>query len=306
MKYILIILTALLLFSCSRETPLSVENSSMTLSIQNGVHNSSNGKAVDWPDNFTAQLTISGNGLTTKTFELNITKQIVNLDSVVYRAVEPVEVPPGRVFGFKFSAMIDSVNWEFQQESVVISATGNTVVPVVATPAANDLLTIGWRDFTAARYTESMNRFKTLIDLSKELAKANCGMGWCLAYTQKPDSAQIVFLSGLKKQPDPVTKNDLSAGLAVVYDALGLYQNCLTYTDSVQTNWTFRYKTGVNYNDMIVLRAVSYYALADFAGSLLEVKKLDAAFNCDVNTAVGRAELAAKIEALRNAKGRIL
>ena len=55
-----------------------------------------------------------------------------------------------------------------------------------------------------------------------------------------------------------------------------------------------------DFNDLILLRAMSYYAIADFASSLGEVRRLQPSFYADVDTVEGRAALAEKIETLRS------
>ncbi len=163
-------------------------------------------------------------------------------------------------------------------------------------------LETAWHNFETANYTEAIAGFQELIDSGELVAEAYNGLGWCNLYLDDLDAANSAFSNGLQNEPEDAVYQDIVAGLTFVYDAQNLPNACLTVSENVNPDWGFDHWTfsfsPLNYEDIIVLRAVSYYALGDFANSLLEVQRIDGAFTADVSTAEGRAALAGKIEEL--------
>ena len=161
-----------------------------------------------------------------------------------------------------------------------------------------ELLDRGWNAFANGQLDQAVDNFQALVDRGALLAEAYSGLGWSHSRAKLPDEAESAFDSGWNQQPTGQLAADVQAGLAFVYDAQERYSDCLGATDQVPAGWALPHDATIDHNDLIVLRAVCYYALGDFANSLTEVQRLDAAFTADVNTPAGRAALADKIEAL--------
>ena len=60
----------------------------------------------------------------------------------------------------------------------------------------------------------------------------------------------------------------------------------------------FAHDPTLTHDDLVALRAVSYYAFSQFGASLADLQRLDPGFDCDVQTPAGRMQLAARIEAV--------
>lgn len=164
----------------------------------------------------------------------------------------------------------------------------------------DELLSMGWQDFRDNDHSSAKNNFSELINRNAFLAEAYAGLGWANAFLNSYSEALDNFNNALQQSPSEELENDIYAGLCIVNDANNSPQNCLAASENVATDWAFQYITGLNYNDIILLRAFSNYALGNFSASLNEVKVLDSDFNVDVSTILGRVTLADKIEMLGN------
>jgi tetratricopeptide (TPR) repeat protein len=160
-------------------------------------------------------------------------------------------------------------------------------------------LALAWTNFTDALYQDAIDLFNQLIDDEAFLAEAYSGLGWSYSRNGQLNNGLTNFNLGLDNSPSPEIEADIYAGSAFTQEALGDYTEALNNSAEVSSNWQFDHDTQLSYDDVVLLRAICYYALADFANSLLQVQILDPDFTCAVETEEGRAALAAKIEELR-------
>ncbi len=163
-----------------------------------------------------------------------------------------------------------------------------------------ELADSGWNNFTNNNYEKALEFFQELINRNTMLSEANNGLGWSYARLDSLEKSMDYFDKALNQNPSDQTKNDCFAGKCFVKDAQNEAQLCLNYSSEISENWIFEYDENLNFDDIIVLRASSYYSLANFTLSLQEIQKIDADFNADVSTVEGRISLAEKIESLRN------
>lgn len=171
-----------------------------------------------------------------------------------------------------------------------------------------ELLSSGWSEFEKGNYTKSKEHFLKLIGKRDEfLVDAYTGLGWSESRLNLYVDAINSFNTALE-YPDTstVVYNDIYAGLSFAYDALDRHQDCLDTTENVNGNWHFSHDTTLDYNDIILLKAINYYALGckenenNFPKCLEEVQRLEPDFNIDISTTGGRGQLAVKIEELKN------
>jgi tetratricopeptide (TPR) repeat protein len=163
-----------------------------------------------------------------------------------------------------------------------------------------ELLDSGWDNFTNNNFEQSLEFFEEVINRNTMLAEANNGLGWSYAKLDSLGKALNSFDDALNANPVDQTKDDCMAGKCFVKDAQNQAQDCLDYSAEISNSWQFEYDQNLNYNDIVVLRAASFYSLANFPASLIEIQKIDSNFDADVSTAEGRILLAEKIESLRN------
>jgi len=166
-------------------------------------------------------------------------------------------------------------------------------------PTDQEVLDAGWAAFTAGDLAEAEAQFRILLDRGALLAEAHDGLGWTFAGQSAVDSALVHYEAAVAAGGDTGTIADqLHAGLAFASDAAGAWQDVLDAAAEVPSGWVFAHDDTVDRDAVTLLEAIAHYALADFAASLAAVQELDPAFDADVGTAAGRAELAARIEAL--------
>lgn len=162
----------------------------------------------------------------------------------------------------------------------------------------NAILIDGWEEFVLGNYADAEAKFQQLVDANEMLGKAYNGLGWCALYQDQLDNAETDFSKALQEELDDDTYQDVIGGLVIVYDALNRPQDCVDSSGNLSTDWVFSHDETLDYDDIILIRAISYYALGEFENSLTEVQKLDPDFSADVSTVEGRADLANKIEQL--------
>lgn len=163
----------------------------------------------------------------------------------------------------------------------------------------SELLSAGWEEFRARDYGAARDHFAELAGRGTLLADAYCGLGWSRLYLGTPAPAIEDFETALGENPSAETGSDIYAGKCFGYDALGNSQQCIEASALIAITWQFRYRSGLSYSDIRLVRAANLYALGEFSLSLAEVRFLDPSFNADINTVEGRAALAARIESLR-------
>ncbi|MCP4571881.1 MAG: hypothetical protein GY838_05965 [bacterium] len=175
------------------------------------------------------------------------------------------------------------------------SGGGPTTPPV--TDAA--ILSLGWTAYGNDDPIEAEEQFRKLLDRGKLLAEAHDGLGWMFSSENEPDSAAVHFAAAVAEGADALPIGDQTrAGQAFAASAQGQHQASLDAAAEVAAGWVFTHDTTIDYDDVIVVRAVSHYALAGFEAALAAVQELEPGFTADVGTVDGRGLLAAKIEEL--------
>jgi hypothetical protein len=98
--------------------------------------------------------------------------------------------------------------------------------------------------------------------------------------------------------------NDAKAGLALAYHAQVKFEDVIIDMAedvlSSDPSWSFSpHAPSINYLDLALILAESYYETADFSQSLLVVQQyFDPNFVVDPNTSEGRTQLGIKLESL--------
>lgn len=157
----------------------------------------------------------------------------------------------------------------------------------------------GWTQFENGEYTLALNNFKEAVRASNTYVDAYNGAGWASARLQNLSDAANYFSQCLGLDQN---YKDALAGFSFLENARKNYQNAIDYGNQLMlldANWSFPHDANLDIYDIYLVMAESYFALEDFANSLIYVKKIDPTFNADVNTYEGKAQLADKIEQIR-------
>lgn len=168
-------------------------------------------------------------------------------------------------------------------------------------PTVDELIAQGWAAFEAGNYQTAQQRFTEARQIDSSPVDIFVGLGWSLFRLDQLTQASNEFRAGSDRSDAPA---DLFAGYAFVLNALKRYTNSNTQADAAlsrDANWSFSHGTGLNADDLRVLKAQNFFLLGEFASSLNEVKNLNPSFAADVRTAEGQQALAAEIERLKMA-----
>lgn len=166
-------------------------------------------------------------------------------------------------------------------------------------PTDAEVLAAGWTAFESDDLAEAEARFRVLLDRGALLAEAHDGLGWTFARQSLPDSAVVHYAAALARgAADLEIADQTHAGQAFVLGARGDHTEAVAAALEVDAAWVFVHDADLDHDDVVLTLAVAHYALGAFADSLAAVQQLDPGFLADVTTVDGRAELAARIEAL--------
>lgn len=169
----------------------------------------------------------------------------------------------------------------------------------VTPPTVEQLIEQGWTKFEAGNNPGASADFKAAIGMSADTNEAYLGLGWAELRQSHAGMAEKAFLTYLSKDSD---SNDARAGLALAYHAQDKFEDAIDMAEAVLDagqDWNLSRVPEINYLDLALVLAESYYATGDFSQSLLVVQQyFDDSFNPDVNTNAGRDQLAAKLESL--------
>ena len=182
----------------------------------------------------------------------------------------------------------------------------------------------GWILYEEAKtsddYIESNTWFKDGIKKDSGWKDAYNGLGWSFGQLMVLDSSISNFIDGLDKPKEGwITKNiqaEILAGLTFTYKAQGNNKKALQYGSAfIDTahkppapGWAFSHDTLLNYLDVRIAMASSYFAVGKFDSSivqisfiLLELAKSGKGIAMEVVTDTslqGRKRIAAQIDSL--------
>jgi tetratricopeptide (TPR) repeat protein len=165
---------------------------------------------------------------------------------------------------------------------------------------AEELVNQGWAKFDAGDNTGASADFKAALGLNAEVEGAYLGLGWAELRQSHAGMAEKAFLNYLSKVSD---SNDAKAGLALAYHAQDKFEDAIDMAEAVldaDQDWSLSpHAPEINYLDLALVLAESYYSIGEFSQSLLVVQQyFDISFDPDVTTDTGRDQLAAKLESL--------
>jgi len=182
---------------------------------------------------------------------------------------------------------------------------------------AEDMAEYGWVLFETQEYLTSNAWFLDAIKENKDWKDGYNGLGWTYAKLMVLDSSIAHFTTGLEKtqyQWNPVdVQSEILAGLTFANHALGKDAKTIQYgtafLDStvkpLTLGWTFTHDSLLNYLDVRITMAASYYALGKFDSTILQVTVILDSLNSSElvitdTTLAGRKEMAKQIMTLQD------
>lgn len=172
--------------------------------------------------------------------------------------------------------------------------------PSEAKVTADDLVQQGWSNFENLDYTASLNDFEAAIDLDDCHSDAHNGAGWSAGKIHgKLKRACDYFAISFSLD---TTRYDALGGWVFAVYQQGDWEAAIRKGDSLlyrRQVWQFHHEQTIDFNDIRLVMAVSYFNLGEFEQSLRNVQMLNSSFEADMNTPIGRRELRDEIERLR-------
>jgi tetratricopeptide (TPR) repeat protein len=155
--------------------------------------------------------------------------------------------------------------------------------PEVDESLVKELVEQGWSHFESAFYDSAKAAFEEAIATDSTYADAHNGLGWSVLFLGLPpsneplDEAIAAFELAIGYE---LYAADPQVGLAVLYQAEGEYQSAVQYAEEaldLEPTYSFRHKQSVNYFDIHLVLAQSYFGLGEdyFPQAQAEVDILD-------------------------------
>jgi tetratricopeptide (TPR) repeat protein len=158
----------------------------------------------------------------------------------------------------------------------------------------------GWSAFEAGDYTSAVTVLTEARNKKPDDPEIRSALGWALMRLDMLTEAESEFEAGALLINAPA---DLYAGRAFVLNAqkqYGASNTSISQALSLQPAWLFLHESGLDHEDLAILKAENHFVLGEFQDALTAVQTVNASFTADVATDAGRGQLAAEIERLRS------
>ncbi|NQV30018.1 MAG: tetratricopeptide repeat protein [Candidatus Marinimicrobia bacterium] len=172
-------------------------------------------------------------------------------------------------------------------------------------PEVDDFVEYGWTLYDARDFRGALAQFQAGLALDPQYIDGYNGAGWCYVEFNSPDTAITYFSQGLDLiiVDSSQVRFEMLAGIALSYHVTGDYPRAISRGEELiefRPVFEFVHNWRIDYEEIIIMLASSYFARGDFPASLEWVQVLDEEFTVDVTTNTGRADLIKKIETLQN------
>lgn len=148
---------------------------------------------------------------------------------------------------------------------------------------AEDMVEYGWVLYETNDYLNSTSWFNDARVEDVDWKDAYNGLGWVYAKQSVIDTSILYFTTGLEKEQDKWSTTDtqaeILAGLTFAYNAKGNDAKAIEYgrafLDStvkpLEPEWQFSHDPLLNYLDLRVTLAASYFATGKFDSTILQI-----------------------------------
>jgi tetratricopeptide (TPR) repeat protein len=169
----------------------------------------------------------------------------------------------------------------------------------VTPPTAQKLIEQGLVKFDAGYYAGASADFNAALGLDPEAYDAYFWLGWAELRQNDAGLAEHAFVTYLAEK---TSSTDAKAGLALAYHAQGKFEGAILRAEEVldaNPTWSFSRAPDINYQDVALILAHSYYVTGEFSQSLTVVQTyLNPGFSTDPSTPEGRRALADELARL--------
>ena len=181
---------------------------------------------------------------------------------------------------------------------------------------AEDMAEYGWVMYETQDYLTSNTWFNSAVSEDANWMDGYNGLGWSYAKLMVIDSSIDNFITGLSKPQDKWNLTDIHseilAGLTFAYHAKGIDKKTIEYgrafLDStvkpLKAGWVFTHDSLLNYLDVRITLAASYFSVGKFDSASLNVQIVLDSLNSSViavsdTSLEGRKKMAEQISALQ-------
>ena len=181
---------------------------------------------------------------------------------------------------------------------------------------AEDMAEYGWVMYETQDYLTSNTWFNSAVSEDANWMDGYNGLGWSYAKLMVIDSSIDYFITGLSKPQDKWNLTDIHseilAGLTFAYHAKGIDKKTIEYgrafLDStvkpLKAGWVFTHDSLLNYLDVRITLAASYFSVGKFDSASLNVQIVLDSLNSSViavsdTSLEGRKKMAEQISALQ-------
>ncbi len=168
-----------------------------------------------------------------------------------------------------------------------------------------EYISLGWQLFEVTDYYNALTTFKYAFGSAAENNDAYSGAGWCAG--RGADSMNVAAGYFNTAWAGDTTNYDALAGWIFVEYQLGNYQDAIDKSLSLlnsKPGWRFLHETNIDFLDVRLTMAASYYYLGQFTESLdIVITYLNNTFEADVSSRNGQRELLNELERLRGIYG---
>ena len=171
-------------------------------------------------------------------------------------------------------------------------------------PSGDDgLITQAWAKFEGGQFEAALSTFEEAAGGEGERAEAYNGMGWCY---MKIDSLQAGLDAFDQALSEGLSSADPRAGKALIYRDItpADFQNAIDWAYEAlrkDAHYVFSHDTSLDWKDLRLVRAQSYFALARYLSAKFEIDILNPENHLNPGSATFVEDLLAEIQRLGEA-----
>ncbi|HPG41643.1 MAG TPA: hypothetical protein PLP19_20025 [bacterium] len=153
--------------------------------------------------------------------------------------------------------------------------------PAVKEPTVEEILTRGWTTFQNFQFTQSIQKFDSVLVREPDNIAANVGKGWSLLL-QGSSHSQLILICLEKGITDNTWKLDSQAGIIAVKFNQGKYEEIASLVDLClkdKADYVFRNQPEIDWHDLLLYKVQSLYFTKKYSLAWTTVRKLTSSYN---------------------------
>lgn len=166
---------------------------------------------------------------------------------------------------------------------------------------SDDVIERGWHAFERGEWYQALSEFRTAISIDDNAGDAWNGAGWSAGRIPGMMEDAEVYFAGARQRD--IFRYDALGGWVFVAYQLERWEAVIDSAVILlnrRPGWRFLHQSSINFYDVRLLMAATYYNLMDYESSYHIIRDyLNDAFETDPSTPAGQRELLDEIERLR-------